>query len=496
MTMEMSISAAMWFSLALVLVTALVAKIASRRRVTIGPLCTLLPAPPEVKGIMLLRLLPNLCTQGPEATMHYLHKKLGSAFTVSFLWRKTTFLVGQEASAIFFQGLESEVTQGSLFEFTVPMFGTEVGFGVDYATRREHTRFIVEALKPAQFKNYVDPMIQEVENYFGKWEDEGVVDLKKEFKEILMLISGRCLVGTEVREKMFGQFCTLFHQIEEGLNFASFMFPYIPITVNRRRDSARIKLRAILAEVVRSRKSLNHAEEDVLQRFIDATYKDGRGTTVEEVSALILTLIFAGKHSSAMTSTWTAACLLVHAKALDAALEEQRKIIRKYQGMIDYNVLSQMDTLHGCIKEAARMHPAPPALIRQVKKDITVRTKEGNEYHVSRGHTLVHLVMLNGMLPHVYKDPEVYDPDRFLPGRGEDKAAGKLSYTSFGAGRHACGGEAYAFMQIKIIFTHLLRNFELKLVSPFPKPDWTQFLPEPKGKVMVSYKRRSLLSHA
>nr|ABG88966.1 cytochrome P450 CYP51H11 [Avena strigosa]ABG88967.1 cytochrome P450 CYP51H11 [Avena strigosa] len=482
----------MLFSLALVLITAVVAKITSGRIIT-DPVCAL-PAPPEVKGIALLRLLPTLFTEGPEATMHYLHNKLGSAFTVSFLWKKTTFLVGQEASAIFFQGLESEVTQGNLFEFTVPMFGTEVGFGVDYATRREHTRFIVESLKPSQLRSYVDPMLQEVENYFAKWEEEGVVDLKYEFKELLMLISGRCLVGKEVREKMFGQFCTLYHQIEEGLNFASFMFPYIPIPVNHRRDRARIKLRGILSEVVRSRKSLNHVKEDVLQRFIDATYKDGRGTTVEEVSALIITLIFAGKHSSAMTSTWTAACLLDHANSLDAALEEQRKIIGKYKDKIDYNILSEMGVLHSCIKEAARMHPAPPALVRQVKKHVTVRTKEGNEYGISRGHTLVHLVMLNGLLPHIYKDPEVYDPDRFRPIREEDKAAGKFSYTSFGAGRHACGGEAYAYMQIKIIFSHLLRNFELKLVSSFPKPDWTQFLPEPKGEVMVSYKRRRLPS--
>jgi sterol 14-demethylase len=150
-----------WFSLALVLITAVVAKIASRRT-TIDPVCTL-PAPPEVKGIALLRLLRTLFTEGPEATMQHLHNSLGSAFTVSFLWKRVTFLVGQEASAMFFQGLESEVTQGDLFEATVPMFGTEVGFGVDYNTRREHTRFIVESLKPTQFKSYVDPMIQEVE---------------------------------------------------------------------------------------------------------------------------------------------------------------------------------------------------------------------------------------------------------------------------------------------------------------------------------------------
>ncbi|XP_047063554.1 obtusifoliol 14-alpha demethylase-like [Lolium rigidum] len=489
--MEMPISA-LWFTMALFLITLVLTRIANRRN-TVDDVCTL-PPPPEVKGIALMGLFPTLFTKGPEATMHYLYNKLGSAFTVRFLWKRTTFLVGQEASGVFFQGLESEVTQGNLFEFTVPMFGRDMGFAVDYATRMEQTRFFVESLRPAQLRSYVDPMLQEVENYFEKWGEQGVVDLKYEFEELLMLISSRCLVGKEVREKMFGQFCTLFHEIEEGVNFASFMFPYIPIPVNRRRDRARIRLTGILSEVVRSRKIFNRVEDDVLQRFIDSTYKGGRGTTVEEVSGMMLGLIFAGKHTSAMTTTWTGACLLSHPKYFDAALEEQKQIIIKYNGKIDYNILSEMVTLHSCIKEAARLHPALPTLVRQVKKDTTVRTKEGCEYVIPRGDTLVNLVMVNNMLTHIYKDPKVYDPDRFRPAREEDKAGGKFSYTSFGGGRHACGGEAYAYMQIKIIFSHLLRNFELKLISSFPKPDWSKFLPEPKGKVMVSYKRCHLPS--
>jgi sterol 14-demethylase len=108
---------------------------------------------------------------------------------------------------------------------------------------------------------------------------------------------------------------------------------------------------------------------------------------------------------------------------------------------------------------------------------------------IPKGNILVNLVMMNGMLPHIYKDPEVFDPDWFRPGREEEKVGGKFSYTTFGGGRHACGGEAYAYMKIKIIFSHLLRNFNLKLVSPFPKPNWSKFMPEPKGKVMVNYKK-------
>jgi sterol 14-demethylase len=101
--------------------------------------------------------------------------------------------------------------------------------------------------------------------------------------------------------------------------------------------------------------------------------------------------------------------------------------------------------------------------------------------------------MLNNNIPSIYKDPQVYDPERFGPGREEDKVGGEFSYTSFSGGRHACPGEAYSYMQIKVILSHLLRNFELQLVSPFPKAERGKFALEPQGKVMVSYQRRKLL---
>ncbi|KAF7005892.1 hypothetical protein CFC21_020990 [Triticum aestivum] len=337
---------------------------------------------------------------------------------------------------------------------------------------------------------------------FVKWRttlqnggEEGVVELKDELNQILMLIASRCLLGNEVREKLFGEIYTLFSGIEEGVNLVCFMLPYMPIPANHRRDKARIRLTEIVYDIMRSRKTCDGVEEDVLQKLMDSRYKDGRCTTEAAVAGMIIALIFAGKHSSTIVSTWTGACLLTHTMFLDAVVEEQREIMRKYKDNIDYNVLSKMETLHSCIKEAGRMHPATLGLIHQTQKNITVRAKEGSEYGIPKGDTLVNLVMLTSKLSHIYKDPEVYDPYRFHPGREEDKVGGKFSYAIFGGGSHACPGEAYAFLQIKIIWSHLLRNFEIKLTSPFPKTDWSKFVLEPKGKVLVNYRRRRLESN-
>ncbi|KAL6654832.1 hypothetical protein ACP70R_008297 [Stipagrostis hirtigluma subsp. patula] len=490
------ISSIMWFSVVLAFITTLIAKAATRGRAIFHPVrSNRPPSPPVVTGTSIIGLLHTLRIRGFRAMIQDQYTKLGSVFTVSFFGQKVTFLIGPEVSGHFFQGLDSEISHGKIFEFSVPMFGKDVAFAVDVTTRNEQTRFYIDALKPSKLRGHVGPMLQEVENYFAQWGQQGTVDLKQELDHLLMLIASRCLLGKEVREKMFDEVFSLFQELtENSLHLTSLFFPYAPTPMTRRRDKARTRLLQIFTEIVRSRKSSNTIEVDVLQNLIDSKYKDGRPTTEAEVAGLVLVLIFSGKHTSSAASTWTGARLLSHTHCMAAAIEEQQQITKKYGDHVDYTVLLEMDFLHRCIKEALRMHPTVLTFLLKADKSFTVQTKEGREYEIPRGHTLASPLLFNNYIPWIYKDPDVYDPNRFGPGREEDKVGGKFSYTAFSGGRHACAGEAYSYMQIKVIWSYLLRNFELKLVSSFLETDWGKIALDPKGKVMVSYKRRLLPS--
>ncbi|CAO2142088.1 unnamed protein product [Urochloa humidicola] len=489
-------TAAVWFTIALVIISALIFKVIAARGIGMGddPTCSRPPpSPPVVTGTSIIRLAHTLVTKGFRAMIQEQHTKLGSVFTISFFGLKTTFLIGPEVSAHFYQGLESEISHGNLLEFTVPMFGKEVAYAVDFATRMEQNRFYVDALKPSKLRCHVGPMLQEVEKFFANWGQQGTIDLKQELEQLLMLISARCLLGREIREKMFDEVFSAFHELSDNsLRLTSLFFPYAPLPTARRRDTAHARLSKMFTEVVRSRKNSNRIEEDVLQNLIDSKYKDGRSTTDAEVTGLIIAILFAGKHTSSTTSTWTGARLLSHPQCLETAIKEQKQILKKYGEHVDYNILLEMSFLHCCIKEVLRMHPPAPMFLRKVRKNFTVRTKEGYEYEIPGGHTIASPLVINHNIPSIYKDPDVYDPDRFGHGREEDRVGGKFCYTAFSGGRHACSGEAYAYMQVKVIWSHLLRNFELKLVSPFPETNWLKLGPEPKGKVMVSYRRRPL----
>lgn len=447
--------------------------------------------PPTVKAWPVIGGLIRFL-KGPIVMIREEYPRLGSVFTLNFLNKNITFLIGPEVSAHFFKASESDLSQQEVYQFNVPTFGPGVVFDVDYSVRQEQFRFFTEALRVTKLKGYVDQMVTEAEDYFSKWGDSGEVDLKYELEHLIILTASRCLLGREVRDKLFDDVSALFHDLDNGMLPISVIFPYLPIPAHRRRDLARKRLAEIFSNIISSRKRSGQSENDVLQCFIESKYKDGRPTTESEVTGLLIAALFAGQHTSSITSTWTGAYLLCNKKYLSAVLEEQKNLMSVHGAKVDHDVLSEMDVLYRCIKEALRLHPPLIMLLRSSHSDFSVTTREGKEYDIPKGHIVATSPAFANRLPHIFKEPGRYDPDRFAPGREEDKVAGAFSYISFGGGRHGCLGEPFAYLQIKAIWSHLLRNFELELISPFPEIDWNAMVVGVKGKVMVRYKRRKL----
>ncbi|PRQ39762.1 putative sterol 14-alpha-demethylase [Rosa chinensis] len=447
--------------------------------------------PPTVKALPLIGGLLRFL-KGPIVMIREEYPKLGSVFTLNLFHKKITFLIGPEVSAHFFKAPESDLSQQEVYQFNVPTFGPGVVFDVDYTVRQEQFRFFTEALRVNKLKGYVDQMVTEAEDYFSKWGDSGEVDLKYELEHLIILTASRCLLGREVRDKLFDDVSSLFHELDNGMLPISVIAPYLPIPAHRRRDQARKKLTAIFANIINSRRCAEVSENDMLQYFIESKYKNGRKTTDSEITGLLIAALFAGQHTSSITSTWTGAYLLQNKQYLSAVSEEQKRLMAKHGKKIDHDILSEMDTLYRCIKEALRLHPPLIMLLRHSHSDFSVQTRDGKEYDIPKGHIVATSPAFANRLPHIFKNPDSYDPDRFAVGREEDKAAGAFSYISFGGGRHGCLGEPFAYLQIKAIWSHLLRNFELELVSPFPETDWNAMVVGVKGKVMVRYKRREL----
>ena len=66
----------------------------------------------------------------------------------------------------------------------------------------------------------------------------------------------------------------------------------------------------------------------------------------------------------------------------------------------------------------------------------------------------------------------------------------KFDYIPFGAGRHRCIGESFAYIQIKTIWSTLVRHFKFELVNGyFPDVDYKTMIHTP-FKPIIKFQRR------
>ena len=415
-----------------------------------------------------------------------------STRTVPVFHKRITFLIGPKVSEHFFKARDTEMSQKEVYEFNVPTFGKGVVFDVDHITRAEQFRFFANSLKSDRLRQYVGMMVKEAEDYFAKWGDEGEVDLLDALSELIVLTASRCLLGREIRETLFSEVTTLVHDLDKGMVPLSVFFPYAPIEAHRKRDKARKELAAIFDKVIQGRRESGAVEPDVLQTFIDARYKDGSRLSNDQVLGMLIAVLFAGQHTSSITSTWTGLLSIANKERIFPNLEkEQKDVMAKHGDKIDFDILAEMDELHFCIKEALRMHPPLIMLLRQCHVPFEVETTKGKKFVVPKGHIVATSPAFAHRMDEVYSEPNVYKPERFKGESPEDKRA-YASFIGFGSGRHGCMGETFAYMQIKTIWSHLLRNFDFELVGKLPEPDYEGMVVGPKHPCTVRYKRRKL----
>jgi sterol 14-demethylase len=95
-------------------------------------------------------------------------------------------------------------------------------------------------------------------------------------------------------------------------------------------------------------------------------------------------------------------------------------------------------------------------------------------------------------MPEYFPHPEVFDPDRYKPGREEDKKV--FAWIPFGAGRHRCVGAAFAMIQLKAIFSVLLRRYEFEMLQPSEtyRNDHSKMVVQLQQPCRVRYRRRAV----
>jgi sterol 14-demethylase len=408
-------------------------------------------------------------------------ERFGDCFSFQLAGSQVAVLTGPRANEAFFRAPEDQLNAKMAYQFTVPIFGKGIAYDTSEDRMSEQLDLIMPALTERRLRTYASHISEEISRYLDRLGDHGEIDLLTLSNELTVFIASRCLIGREFRNNLSTEFARLYHDLEGGINLVAFFKPYLPLPAFQRRDRARRRMAELIAAIIAERRTKGTEEEDFLQTLLTARYADGSALSDDNITGLLLTLIFAGQHTSAVLAAWTGVELLRHPRTLEAVLREQEQVPG---GELTFEALAQMDVLQRSVQEAERLHPPLVMLMRQITGEFTYR-----QYVMPPGWTAMVSPGVSHRIPEVFPDPDRFDPDRFGPGREEHRKA-RFALITFGGGKHACIGMTFAYLQIKAIWSTILRRFELELIDRNPEPNYTTFVVGPRPPCRVRYRRR------
>lgn len=432
------------------------------------------PSPPVVSGALpglghmleFRKSYPTLFRRGFE--------EHGPLFCVRLGPYPTAVFCGPEMNEVFYKRTDQELGMAEAYGFLRDMFG-RVAFTASTAEYESERHVLHAPFKAGRMRGHVDVMQAEVAAWVGGLGDEGRFELVAMTQGLTQQISACALMGSAFRDRMGDRFWLLYDDLAKGID--PILPSWLPLPKFNRRDRAKAELRPMIGELVRERRSGAVRHEDVLQVLCTTELADGSLLPEEKVISYVLAMVFAGFETTSAHAAWALIHLLQHPGWIDRLRAESAGVDTTAIGPA---VLSKLPLLRACVKETERLQPVADRHVRTVDEDLDV-----GGYRIPKGWVAMSGLNITHNMADEFDRPEVYDPERFLRGEGK----GQYKVVGFGAARHRCTGMAFAYNEIMVWLTLLLRDFDLELETVDPKRrDFTGVvIPE---ATWVRYRRR------
>ena len=423
----------------------------------------------------------------PIALMRRVRDECGDVGAFDLAGRRVVMLSGAEANEFFFRASDDDLDQAAAYPFMTPIFGQGVVFDAPPERRKEMLHN--QALRGEQMRGHAQTIDAEIARMVAGWGDEGEIDLLDFFAELTIYTSSACLIGKRFRDQLDHRFAELYHDLERGTDALAYVDPHAPIESFRRRDEARAGLVQLVQEIMDGRAAAGKPprdERDMLDVLMSVKDDDGQlRFSADEITGMFISMMFAGHHTSSGTAAWTLIELLRNPGALGGVVTELDELYAD-GSEVSFRSLRAIPHLEGAIKEALRLHPPLILLLRVAQDEFDVRGQR-----IERGDFVAATPAISNRIEEDFPEPDEFRPERYAEPRQED-LVNRWTWIPFGAGRHRCVGAAFAMMQLKAIFSVLLRDFSFELAQPpgSYRNDHSKMVVQLAQPCRVRYRRR------
>jgi retinoid hydroxylase len=386
------------------------------------------------------------------------YQRHGSEFQINFLARRVAVLVGPEVNE---RVLKS---QANFFSAKKGWFVLDplLSGGIllqEGSTHQRSRRIMYPAFHGGCLSNYLSIIKSHIQKQLLLWSQTDSIRLSSKLHHLNLSIACELILGAESQadiDKISNWFITLYSGQSSALRWD------IPVTRFGRAMEARRQIKGYLLSVIERRQKssgLVSEQPDILSLLMSAADEQGEGLSNSEIVDQCIQLLFGSHETTSTLMIWSLFTLAIHTDWRDKLKSEMKDLqgstIKKFED------IKQLPVMNCVLKEVERLHTPAFFLLRGLVKPF--------EY---KGYVIPEdwLVMVSPMLTHkqsdLFANPDIFDPSRFAPGREEDRKH-PFALIGFGGGTHLCLGKELAKLEMTILLSILLTQYDWK-ISPDP----------------------------
>ncbi|KAF4981468.1 hypothetical protein FZEAL_2711 [Fusarium zealandicum] len=450
----------------------------------------------------------------PYSFLSKYRKQHGDVFTFVLFGRNITCCLGVDGNDFVLNSRHQDASAEEIYgPLTIPVFGSDVVYDCPNSKLMEQKKFVKFGLTQKALESHVQLIEREVLDYINAVPSlsgrSGTVDISNAMAEITIFTASRALQGEEVRRKLTAEFAALYHDLDLGFKPVNFLFPWAPLPHNRRRDVAHAKMREVYLDIINSRRVEGRDLEegsDMISNLMRCTYKNGQPVPDKEIAHMMITLLMAGQHSSSSASSWIMLNLASRPDITQELYQEQ-VVNLSVDGTLpplQYSDLDKLPLLQNVVKETLRVHSSIHSILRKVKTPLQA---PGSPYSIGTDKVILASPTITALSEEYFPNARTWDPHRWDSqvkkevtgeemvdyGYGTVSKGTKSPYLPFGAGRHRCIGEKFAYVNLGVIVATMVRNFKLSTMDGkpgVPVTDYTSLFSRPAQPAYIRWERR------
>jgi cytochrome P450 len=292
---------------------------------------------------------------------------------------------------------------------------------------------------------------------FDKQVGAGPVDIYPHLMKMTFAMVARSLFGAKLKDEDIEVVSQTICTVQEFIvrqTLQPYLNPWFEVSGElRRHEEMRARADSILMDYIKTRR-LQAPGHDLLQTLMDSRYSDGEGMSDELLLSESMQLLVAGHETSSNGLSWLLYLLSTQSDCLERIRQEFDSVMGDEP--LSHAHMPRLEFTTQVIQEGLRLYPPFWMIDRMAVADDRI-----GDIVIPRGSTVIVYVYGAHHAPAHWQSPESFDPERFT--KGSEKLRMPFTYLPFGGGPRVCIGNHYAMLQILMILSNLLRNYDFQL---------------------------------